>query len=89
MALGARPVDVLSMVVREGVGLTLGGLALGLGAALYGTRYVDSLLYGVSHLDPATYLVAVLLLPSCAVLASAIPASRAARVSPAATLEGR
>jgi putative ABC transport system permease protein len=89
MALGARPIDVLGMVVREGVGLTLAGLALGLGAALYCTRYVESLLYGVSHLDPATYLAALVLLPSCAALASAIPASRAARVSPVASLQGR
>ena len=87
VALGARPIDVLTMVVREGVGLTLAGLLLGLGGALYFTRYVDSLLYGVSHLDPATYLAVLLLLPSCAALASGIPANRAARLSPVGSLQ--
>jgi predicted permease len=88
MALGARPIDVLAMVVRESVGLTLAGLLLGLGGALYGTRYVDSLLYGVSHVDPATYLAVLVLLSSCAALASGIPASRAARVNPMTSLQG-
>lgn len=89
MALGARPVDVLTMVVKEGVGLTGAGLLLGLGGALYFTRYVDSLLYGVSHLDPATYLAVLLLLPLCAALASGIPANRAAQANPVESLQGQ
>jgi ABC-type antimicrobial peptide transport system permease subunit len=89
MALGARPTDVLAMVVREGVGLTLAGLLVGLGGALYLTRYVDSLLYGVSHLDPATYAAVLLLLPLCAAVASGIPANRAARVNPVTSLQAQ
>lgn len=89
MALGARPIDVLTMVVREGVGLTLVGLMLGLGGALYCTRYVESLLYGVSHLDPATYAAGLLLLLACAAVASGIPANKAARMNPVASLQGQ
>jgi predicted permease len=86
MALGARPADVLTMVVREGVALTAVGLGLGVACALYVTRFVQSQLYGVSHLDPATYLAAVVVLTLFAGLASWIPARRAARTSPVESL---
>ena len=88
MALGARPADVLAMVVKEGVALSGIGLVLGLGGALYVTGFVESQLYGVSHLDPATYGTAVVLLTLCAALASWIPACRAARTSPLESLRG-
>jgi hypothetical protein len=88
MALGARPADVLAMVVKEGVALSATGLVLGLAGALYVTRFVESQLYGVSHLDPATYLAAVVLLTLSGGLASWIPARRAARTNPVESLRG-
>ena len=81
-ALGARPRDVVAAVVREGLTLSLGGIALGLAAALVLSRYLASLLFGIAPTDPLTYAVAPLLLLAVATLASIVPARRAARVDP-------
>jgi putative ABC transport system permease protein len=87
MALGAERQNVLRMVIREGMLLTLGGISggLALGAAL--TRLISSQLYGLSATDPLTFVTASLLLAGVALLASYIPARRAMRVDPMVALK--
>ncbi|HEX8635135.1 MAG TPA: ABC transporter permease [Pyrinomonadaceae bacterium] len=82
MALGARPRDVTMMVVRQGMTLTLIGLAIGLVGSFIVTRLIESFLFGVSTIDPLTFTGVALVLIIVALLASVIPARRAARVSP-------
>jgi putative ABC transport system permease protein len=86
MALGARPRDVLWMVVGQGMLLTLAGLALGLLGALALTRVMSSLLYGVSATDPFIFLTVSLALGAVALLANLVPARRAMRVDPLVAL---
>jgi putative ABC transport system permease protein len=86
MALGARPGDVLRMVVGQGMTLAAIGLALGLAGALETTRLLASQLYGVKPSDPVVLAVVVALLGSVAFLACYIPARRAARVDPLVAL---
>ncbi len=76
------------MVIRRGLTLTAIGLAAGLLAALPLTRLLAGLLYGVRPHDPATYLAVPPVLLGAALLASWIPARRAARVDPAVALRG-
>jgi putative ABC transport system permease protein len=82
MALGAQARDVLRMVVGQAMLLVGVGLALGLAGAFALTRWMASLLYGVSATDPLTYVGIALLLGSVALLASYIPARRATKVDP-------
>jgi predicted permease len=86
MALGAGRQNVLRMVLREGMLLTLGGISVGLalGAAL--ARLISSQLYGLSATDPLTFIAVSLLLAGVALLASYIPARRAMRVDPMVAL---
>ena len=86
-ALGAAPSDVIRMVLRRGMTLTGVGIAIGLLASALGSRVVVSMLFGVSRLDPATYIGVALLLGVVAAVACALPAMRAARVDPAITLK--
>jgi putative ABC transport system permease protein len=86
MALGAQRKDVLSLVVGRGLKLTLLGLALGLIAALAVTRFVSSLLYGVTATDPVTFVGVSLLLLLVAMLASWLPARRATKLDPMTVL---
>jgi len=86
MALGAQSRDVLKLVVGQGLRLTLIGAALGLGGAFAVTRLMSSLLFGVSASDPATFAVVTLSLTAVALLASYIPARRAAKVTPMVAL---
>ncbi len=89
MALGARREDILRMVVGQGLFLALSGLAIGVAAALILTRVLSSfshLLYGVSVYDPLTFATASVMLIAMAVLASYIPARRAAKVDPMVAL---
>ena len=74
------------MVVGRGVGLAAAGLILGLGGAVVGSRAVSTLLFGISRLDAATYVSVAALLAAVALIASAFPALRAARIDPATTL---
>jgi predicted permease len=82
MALGARPGDVLGMVVRQGMVLTLKGLAAGVGVALAATSLVASMLVNVSATDPLVFAGAALFLGLVALAASFLPARRATRIDP-------
>ena len=82
MALGANRPAILMMVLRKGFVLTLLGATIGLAGAFALTRWMSSLLFGVSASDPATYLIVLLVALGAALLACSIPASRATRVDP-------
>ena len=86
MALGARGADVVSVVARQGGRLLIMGVLIGLGAAAFATRLLESRLFGVSRLDPTTYAGAVLALVVTGLVASALPARQAARVDPVTAL---
>jgi putative ABC transport system permease protein len=82
LALGAQAGDVLRLILRQGLKLTLIGVALGLTAALALTRWMESLLFGVRPADPLTFGVIALVLLLVAICACWIPARRATRVDP-------
>jgi ABC-type antimicrobial peptide transport system permease subunit len=86
MALGAGTLDVLKLMIGEGMLLTLVGLAIGMAAALGLTRFLSDLLYGVSVMDPLTFGVIALLLIGVALLACWLPARRATKVDPMVAL---
>ena len=86
MALGARHVDVLAMIVRHGAALAAVGLAVGLAAALALSGLLGSLLYQVSPTDPPTFAAGLVVLSFVAVLAAALPARRAAQTDPMVAL---
>lgn len=86
IALGARPGAVLGMVLRQGLTLTVTGLAIGLGAALALGRFTASALYGVSGTDAATFAAVSAVLIAAAVAAIVVPARRAARIEPTTAL---
>jgi putative ABC transport system permease protein len=86
MALGARRVDVLKLVVGQGMLLTLIGVALGLAAAFGLTRVMQSLLFGVTTKDPLTFVVVSALLIAVAFVACFVPARRATKVDPLVAL---
>ena len=82
MALGASRGQILGFIMRQGVILSLAGVALGVMAALASMRLMRSLLYGVSVTDPATYLLVPAVLLTVALAATFIPARRATRIDP-------
>ncbi|MDQ3149608.1 MAG: ABC transporter permease, partial [Chloroflexota bacterium] len=86
MAVGASPGQVVRMVVWQGAKLTAFGVILGLAAAMFGAVGMQSLLFEVRALDPLTFGIAPIVLALAALLASYIPARRAARISPLAAL---
>jgi ABC-type lipoprotein release transport system permease subunit len=81
-ALGATQANIIGMVLREGLVLTIVGLSVGLLLGLGVARVSASLLYGVSPLDPISVVVTAALLTGASLLASYIPARRAAKVDP-------
>jgi ABC-type antimicrobial peptide transport system permease subunit len=86
MALGARAGDVLSLVLRSGLGITAAGVAIGSAAAAILSRYLATLLFGVTPLDPLTFALAPAVLAVTALAACVAPAWRAIRVDPAIAL---
>jgi len=82
LALGAPPAKVRQLVIRQALVLTSFGIATGLAGAFALTRVMSSLLYGVSATDVGTFVATPLLLGGVAILASYLPALRAARVDP-------
>ena len=86
LALGAQGKDILTLVLTQGLVLTLVGLALGLAGALAVTRVMASILYGVSATDPLVFGGVALLLAAAALLACFIPARRATKVDPMVAL---
>jgi putative ABC transport system permease protein len=88
VALGAQRRDIVRMILRDGTILAAAGIVIGSLAALWLTRFLRSLLFGIETNDPVTYVVAAVLLASVAVIASYIPARRATRVDPLVALRG-
>jgi predicted permease len=86
MALGARRLDILGGVIRSALAISSVGIAAGVLATLAGTRVLASLLFGVTATDPLTVVAAAALLVFTTVVASYIPARRAARIDPALLL---
>jgi putative ABC transport system permease protein len=86
IALGGRPIDVLSLVLKQGTRLVLGGITVGLAATFLGGHAVRTMLFGVSWFDPATLLIVIAVLVLITLLAVSIPARRATRVDPIVVL---
>jgi len=82
LALGARPGEVLRLIVWHGLKLTLLGIAIGLAGSLALTRLIVGLLYSVSSTDPGTFALVSLILTGVALGACLAPACRAARMDP-------
>ena len=82
MAIGAKRVDVVGMILRQAGILTVAGLVIGTGLALASAQVAKSLLYGLKPRDPFTLVLAVLTLTAVAALASFLPAYRASRLDP-------
>lgn len=82
LALGAQRSHVLKLILKEGLGLAPAGIAVGLLVAVGTTHFVSSLLYGVSPIDPTTFAAVSAILGAVALVASFIPARKAARMNP-------
>lgn len=87
-ALGARPGQLVLLVLRDGARVALAGLAAGLVLAVAGARVLAGMLFGVGVRDVPTYAAVTALLAGVALVAALVPARRAARVAPAAALRG-
>ncbi len=85
-ALGARHTDVMKLIFRQGLKLTLPGIAVGLGLAYAATRVLQSMLYDLSATDPLAFILAPLFFLGIATVACVVPARRAASVDPATAL---
>ena len=86
LALGADPRNVIGLFLRHSAWLAALGTAIGVGAALIGTRFVSGMLYGVAASDPVTYVAVAALLSAAALSATCIPALRGTRVDPTIAL---
>jgi ABC-type antimicrobial peptide transport system permease subunit len=86
-ALGARRIDIMRLVVRQGIMIVVAGAAIGLPCAMLLSGAARAMLYGVSTRDPFTYAWVPLLLIAIAVLACAVPAWRASRLDPLRVLK--
>jgi predicted permease len=86
IALGAEPRHVLFLVVGHGIWIAVAGITVGIAGAIAAGRAVSSFLYGISALDPQTYIVVTLTLLGVAALSAYVPARRAVRIDPARAL---
>jgi len=86
LALGARPAELLLMVIRHGVAWTLVGLLLGVAGSIVLSRYLQGVLFGITPSDPTTFAVVSVMFLLVAILATLIPARRIARVDPLVAL---
>lgn len=86
MALGARRPAVMKLVLVQGLAMTSAGLVIGLAGAMAVTRYLDGMLFGLTPLDPATFVAMTIVLVGVALLACGIPARRAVRIDPSSAL---
>jgi predicted permease len=86
VAIGANPSTVATAIIREGLILTLLGIAAGVSAAYFGARVLRALLFGVSETDAFTFIASATLFAVVGALAGVLPARRAARIDPAITL---
>lgn len=86
IALGAQRADVIRLVLGRSVALTIAGIVLGLAGAAALTRYLESMLFGLTALDTTTFVAASVVLATIGALAAFIPARRATKVDPAVTL---
>ena len=82
LALGAAPAGVRRLVIMQGLRPALIGLTAGLGVALFTTRFLESLLFGMSPADPVTFIGTPILVIAIAIAALLVPAMRATRVDP-------
>jgi ABC-type antimicrobial peptide transport system permease subunit len=82
MALGAHPGNILSLVLRRGMKLTLIGMALGLIGAVASTRLLRDMLFGIKPVDPLTFAAMTLLVICISLVACFLPARRATKVDP-------
>ncbi len=89
VALGADPGHVAGMIVRQGGFVALGGVIVGLGLAYAGSRFIASLLYGISARDPVVFAATTVLLLTVALAACWLPARRGARLSSSGGLTDR
>jgi putative ABC transport system permease protein len=85
-ALGAQDRDMLALVVRRGLALTLMGAVIGMAASIALSRLLSSLLFGVSEIDPVTFMIVLVLVLAIALVASCVPARRAITVDPMVAL---
>jgi putative ABC transport system permease protein len=86
MAMGAKRTDVVTMILRDGIGLSVAGIALGIGGALLLTRFMVHMLYGVTPTDFTTFAAIALVMLIVSAAAAALPAYRAATADPLASL---
>jgi ABC-type antimicrobial peptide transport system permease subunit len=86
MSLGARAADVFRMIVRENLSLSLVGVAFGLGISIAGSKILTSFLFGLTSTDPLTLIGGATILCLVTIIASVIPARRAANLDPLAAL---
>jgi len=86
MALGAQASDVLQQVVRRGMLLAMGGIAIGMAGSWVVTRFLSSLLFGVRPTDPITFALVPLILVVVTLVACLLPARRATKVDPMVAL---
>jgi len=86
VALGARPGEVVGLVMRQGLLVAAGGLILGCLAAIVPARAIAGTLYGVRIADPVSWIAAVVIVLGVSALANLVPARRAARVAPSEAL---
>jgi predicted permease len=87
-ALGARPSDIVRLIVRQGLAVTAAGLGAGLLASMWMTRAIATQLYGITTSDAVTYVAVPIVLGGVATVASVVPAWRASRLDPLRALKG-